>query len=210
MTVTCYAMRSAKKSLQGVWKAFDDATFGPKNTLNLRESLPSAAEARRRVEAWLRERQVNSASEVLIITGRGNNSPNGISLVREGVLGLLAMLRRRGVVGEWREHSPGSFVVKLAPITAMLDAPRRKKDRDALPALHSPQSLTALDPATVELLRKLAVRSLEQLGVKDPTKFIESEMLAKFNLLAAGVTPGVESEERLRRAIAAALDQLDE
>ena len=45
--VTYSAMRSAKNSLHGVWKAFDDATFGPKNTLNLRESLPSVAEARR-------------------------------------------------------------------------------------------------------------------------------------------------------------------
>jgi hypothetical protein len=203
-------MRSAKKSLHGVWKAFDDATFGPKNTLNLRESLPSTAEARGRVEAWLRERQVSRAKDVLIITGRGNNSPNGISMVREGVLGLLSVLRRRGVVSEWREHSPGSFVVKLAPIGAMLDAPRRKRDRDLPAQARPPQSLDGLDSATVELLRKLAVRSLESLGVKDPTNFIESEMLAKFNLLAAGVTPGVEGEERLRRAIASALDQLDE
>jgi hypothetical protein len=203
-------MRSAKSSLQGVWKALDDATYGPKNTLNLRESLPSAAEARRRVEAWLRERQVNGANEVLVITGRGNNSPNGISMVREGVLGLLALLRRRGVVAEWREHSPGSFVVKLAPIKAMLDAPRRKRDRGSKPEVRSPRSLDALDPATVGLLRELALRSLESLGAKDPTNFIESEMLAKFNLLAAGVAPGVDSEERLRHAIAAALDQLDD
>jgi hypothetical protein len=203
-------MRSAKNSLRGVWKAFDDATFGSKNTLNLRESLPSAAEARRRVEAWLRERQVSRANEVLVITGRGNNSPNGISMVREGIVALLAVLRRRGVVGEWREHSPGSFVVKLAPIGAMLDAPRRKKDRAVSSELPSPRSLEALDRATVELLRQLAVRSLETLGVKDPRNFIESEMLAKFNLLAAGVAPGTEGEERLRRAIASALDQLDE
>jgi hypothetical protein len=92
----------------------------------------------------------------------------------------------------------------------MLDAPRRKKDRGVSSELPSPRALDALDSATVELLRRLAVRSLESLGVKDPTNFIESEMLAKFNLLAAGVTPGAESEERLRRAIASALDQLDE
>jgi hypothetical protein len=59
-------------------------------------------------------------------------------------------------------------------------------------------------------LRKLSVRSLESLGVKDPAKFVESEMLAKFNLLAAGVTPGAGSEEKLRRAIVAALEQLDD
>src|SRR6476620_4419094 len=186
---TCFAMRSAKSSLQGVWKAFDDATFGPKNTLNLRESLPSAAEAKRRVEAGLRERQVSRAREALVITGRGNNSPNGVSVVREGVLKLLSVLRRRGVVSEWREHSPGSFVVKLAPIGAMLEAPRRRRDRGVPAPAEPPRSLDALDAATVELLRKLAVRSLETLGVKEPAQFVESEMLAKFNLLAAGVTP---------------------
>jgi hypothetical protein len=203
-------MRSGKTSLQGVWKALDDAAFGPMNILNLRESLPSAPEARRRAEAWLRERQVSRANEVLIITGRGNNSPNGISMVREGVLGLLAILRRRGVVAEWREHSPGSFVVRLASIGAMLDAPRRKRDRAVRSEPQSPRSLNALEPETVELLRKLSVRSLESLGVKDPAKFVESEMLAKFNLLAAGVTPGAGSEEKLRRAIVAALEQLDD
>jgi hypothetical protein len=92
----------------------------------------------------------------------------------------------------------------------MLDAPRRKKDRAVSSEVPSPRSLDALDPATVELLRQLAVRSLESLGVKDPRNFVESEMLAKFNLLAAGVAPGTEGEERLRRAIASALDQLDE
>ena len=28
-------------------------------------------------------------------------------------MGLLPSLRRRGVVTEWKEHTPGSFVVKL-------------------------------------------------------------------------------------------------
>src|SRR5436309_2571191 len=70
-------MRSSKVSLHSVWKAFDEATFGPKNTLNLRESLPTAADARHRAEAWLRERQISRASEVLVITGRGNQTPGG-------------------------------------------------------------------------------------------------------------------------------------
>jgi hypothetical protein len=114
------------------------------------------------------------------------------------------------VVAEWGEHSPGSFVVKLASIGTLLDAPRRKRDRAVPSEPQPPRPLSGLEPATVELLRQLSVRSLESLGVKDPRNFVEAEMLAKFNLLAAGVAPGVESEERLRRAIAAALEQLDD
>src|SRR5207244_9938241 len=142
-------MRSSKVSLHSVWKAFDEATFGPKNTLNLRESLPTAADARHRAEAWLRERQISRASEVLIITGRGNQSPGGVSAVRAAVVSLLPALRRRGVVSEWREHSPGSFVIKLGTISSLLTAPRRKRDRAMKEAPSDPQVLAALDSPTL-------------------------------------------------------------
>src|SRR5438105_14094129 len=107
-------MRSSKPSLHSVLKAFDEAEFGVKNILNLRESLPTAADARYRAEAWLRERQISRASEVLVITGRGKQSPGGNSAVRSAILGLLPLLRRRGAVTEWRVHSPRSFVRKPA------------------------------------------------------------------------------------------------
>jgi hypothetical protein len=68
----------------------------------------------------------------------------------------------------------------------------------------------ALDGATVKLLRRLAIRSLESLGVRDYEKFVDAEMLTKFNSLAAGIPPGEGSEARLREAIVAALDQLDD
>ncbi len=203
-------MRSGKNSLHPLLKALDEATFDQKNILNLRESLPTAADARFRAEAWLRERQVSRAGDVLVITGRGNQSPNGISRVREAIVALLPSLRRKGVVSEWREHSPGSFVVKLASISSLLDAPRRKRERNASIAIPSPRALTGLETSTLSLLRRLAIRSLESLGVRDPEKFIEAEMLSKFNSLAAGVTPGSEGEARLREAIKAALEQLDE
>jgi hypothetical protein len=203
-------MRSGRVSLHSVWKAFDEAEFGTKNILNLRESLPTAADARHRAEAWLRERQVGRATDVLLITGRGNQSAGGVSPVRAAIVALLPLLRRRGVVTEWREHTPGSFVVKLGTISSLLDAPRRKKDRVSAAAPADPRSLTELEPSTLSLLRRLAVRSLESLGVQHPEKFVEAEMLSKFNSLAGGVTPGVEGEVRLREAITAALDQLDE
>jgi hypothetical protein len=203
-------MRPGKVSLHPVWKAFDEVEFGQKNTLNLRESLPTAADARFRVEAWLRERQVSKASDVLVITGRGNQSPNGVSPVREAILALLPLLRRRGVVAEWREHSPGSFVVRLASISSLLDAPRRRRDRKSSTPAPNPQSLEALESSTITLLRRLAVRSIESLGVRDAEKFIEAEMVSKFNALAGGITPGAEGEARLRAAIVAAIEQLDD
>ena len=203
-------MRSGNVSLHSVWHAFDEAEVGPKNTLNLRESLPTAADARYRAEAWLRERQIARASEVLLITGRGNQSPGGISAVRAAIVGLLPSLRRRGVVAEWREHSPGSFVIKLGSIASLLEAPRRKHDRTPSRSLPDPQALAGLDGPTLSLLRQLAVRSLETLGVREPEKFIEAEMLSKFNSLASAVTAGPEGETRLREVISAALEQLDE
>jgi|SRR5689334_10218739 hypothetical protein len=203
-------MRSGKVRPDLVWKAFDEAEFGAKNSLNLRDSLPSAADATFRTEAWLRERQVSGAKEVLIITGRGNQSPDGVSVVRKGVLNLLPTLHRRGIVSEWREHSPGSLVVRLQPITSLLNAPRRKRDRDAPTASADPQALSALDKSTLKLLRTLAIRSLDSLGVRDAEKFIEAEMLDKFNSLAASIPPGEGSETRLQKAIATALEQLDE
>jgi hypothetical protein len=203
-------MRSGKVSLHSVWKAFDEAAFGPKNILNLRESLPTAADARFRAEAWLRERQVSRANEVLLITGRGNQSPGGISAVRAAIVALLPALRRRGIVIEWREHTPGSFVVKLGSISSLLDAPKRKRDRALVAKPADPRSLAELESSTLLLLRRLAVRSLESLGVRQPEKFVDAEMLSKFNSLAGGVAPGVEGEARLREAISTALEQLDE
>ena len=203
-------MRSGRVSLHPVLKAFDEAEFGVKNILNLRESLPSAADARYRAEGWLRERQISRVSEVLVITGRGNQSPGGVSAVRTAILALLPSLRRRGVVSKWREHSPGSFVITLGSISSLLDAPRRKRDRGANAGPPDPQLLAALDSSTLSLLRRLAIRSLETLGVREPEKFVEAEMLTKFNSLAAGIPSGEGSEARLREAITAVLEQLDE
>jgi len=112
-------------------------------------------------------------------------------------------------VSEWKEHTSGSFVVRLASISSLLDAPRRKRERGAIQETSNPDSIKALDSSTLSLLRRLAIRSLESLGVRDPTSFVEAEMLAKFNSLAGGITPGAEGEARLREAIKAALEQLD-
>jgi hypothetical protein len=46
--------------------------------------------------------------------------------------------------------------------------------------------------------------------VRHTDKYVDAEMLSKFNSLAGGVAPGVEGEARLREAITTALEQLDE
>ena len=114
------------------------------------------------------------------------------------------------MIVEWNEHSPGSFVVSLAPISALLDAPRRKRDQQDSPLTSTPASLDGLERSTLELLRKLAQRSLEALGAHVPQKFIEAEMLSQFNTLAPGVQAGADGERRLREAIVSALEQLDD
>src|SRR3954468_15927116 len=115
--------------LKGLQQAFDEARFGAQRTLNLRESLPTADQATVRTDSWLRQQQIDQAGEVLIITGRGNNSEAGFSVVREAVIRLLHVLRRRGVVSCHQEHTPGSFVVSLAPVSALWEAPKRNDGR---------------------------------------------------------------------------------
>ena len=202
--------------LTGLRQAFDEARFGAARTLNLRESLPTAAEAVARTEAWLRQQQVQQpattreGSEVLIITGRGRNSAGGISVVRDTVLGLLHRLKRKGVVAMHQEHSPGSFVVTLAPVHALWEAPKRTRHEELPPAPTEPASLEPLDRETRTLLRHLAERSLEMLGLRgDRDAFVEGEMLRQFGAIAGTLGPGPKREERLRAAIRLALEQYD-
>src|SRR4051794_3816358 len=113
------------EGLKGLRQAFDEVRFGAQRTLNLRDTLPTAADAVARTEAWLRQQQVERAEEVLIITGRGNQSEGGVSVVRDAVIRLLLVLKRRGVVRGHDEHTPGSFVVTLADVSALWESPKR-------------------------------------------------------------------------------------
>lgn len=202
-------MRHPKRriGLNGIRSAFDEVRFGSQRTLNLRESLPTPEAASARAEAWLRQQQVDRAAEVLIITGRGNQSEGGVSPVREAVLRLLHVLRRRGVVSGHTEHTPGSFVVRLAPVSALWEAPRRKGGRGAEPYPATPPALEALDDTTRGLLRALAERTLDTLGVKEPARFVEGEMLKQFSVIAKAVGGAPGREDRLRVALRNALDQ---
>ena len=201
-----------KQGLQGLRQAFDEAQFGGGRTLNLRETLPTAAEAVARSEAWLRQQQAMPAggdhTEVLIVTGRGNSSEGGVSVVRGAVEGLLHRLRHKGVVRGHREHTPGSFVVTLAPLRALWEAPKRQRAAPEPPP-PEPPSLDALDSTTRRLLRDLAERSLEQLGVRDRDRFLEGEMLKQFGAIAGTLASGPQREARLQAAIRLALEQYE-
>ncbi|MFL5619712.1 MAG: hypothetical protein ACJ79A_15120 [Gemmatimonadaceae bacterium] len=198
------------RGLAGLQQAFDEVRFGALRTLNLRESLPTGAEAARRVDAWLRQHQVQQSGELLVITGRGNNSESGIAVVREAALRVFHDLRRKGVVEEFSEHTPGSFVVTLAPMQAMLDA-RHRREPPSIPAVPAaaPPTLSALNDSTREQLRILAERSLDVLGVRERGPFVENEMLRLFGELAAGAGHGPDREARLRAAIERMLAEVD-
>jgi hypothetical protein len=198
-----------RPTFRALHQALDEARFGAARTLNLRGELPSAARAVARAEAWLREKQVARVGDVLVITGRGNQSIDGVSVVRESVLRLFTSLRRRGVIAAVQEHTPGSFVVRLAPLTALRDAPRRRRERGSPPPA-DPASLAALAPETRAMLRRVALRALEELGVQGSGAFVESEMLAQFSLVAAAVPDGPDREARLRAALAAHLQAYDD
>ena len=190
-------------------QAFEEMRFGVTRTLNLRTSLPTASEAAHRVEKWLRQHQVQQSGEVLVITGRGNNSEGGIAVVREATLRVLYEQRRKGVVDRFAEYNAGAFVVTLAPFKSMFEAASRRREHTPLPPPASPATLAALDEHTRQLLRALADRSLEALGVRDRQPFVVTEMLRLFGSLAATVGTGADREQQLRQAITVAMSEYD-
>jgi hypothetical protein len=194
-------------------QALDEIRFGPTRTLNLRASLPSAAQAVQRTDGWLRAKQLEGAREVLVITGRGNQSYARVPVVREAVRRLLNLLTTRGVVIDHSEHSPGAFAVRLAPATSVRSTSggaRVMPPGDA-PRV-DPPALDGLSGTTRERLRTLAFATLHALGVRDPSPaFVHDEMarqcaeLAK--LIPTSASAG-EQEERLRAAIERAMNAL--
>ena len=191
----------------GLQQAFDEVRFGAPRTLNLRTSLPTARQAAERIENWLRQHQALKSGEVLVITGRGNNSEGGVSVVREAAIRVFHEMRRKGVIKEFSEHTAGSFVVGLAPMSAGTAAPGR--ERTPLPPPASPPTLASLTRDTRQELRVLAERSLDALGIHERGAFLEDEMLRLFGVLAKQITPEEDREKALRRAIVAAMDDYD-
>ena len=179
--------------------AFDELRFSGLNTLDVRSSLPTSAEAERRLEAFLRERQMAKATELLVITGRGRQSVDGVPVVRPAVVAALGRLRRLGVVEAWQEHTPGSFVVTPAAITALFDAPRRHGDRASAVVVNAGE-FAGLDPETRSALRELAIRALHGLGVPADERFVLDEMQRQFSMFGRSIPSGPDRDALLRAA----------
>jgi hypothetical protein len=200
-------MPQRRGRLNSVRNALDEARFGAERTLNLRATLPTPQDAVARTDQWLRLQQSRKGGEVLVITGRGNQSPGGVSVVREAIAKLLAKLKRLGVVASVDQHTPGSFIVTLAPMRALLEAPRRHRGAEDLqpPTV----ALSGIDRATHDLLRQLAQCALDRLGVRDHEKYLEDEMRRQFSLIIAGLPSGTRRDEHLRAAIERALAEYE-
>jgi Smr domain-containing protein len=194
--------------------ALDELRFGRNGTLNLRASLPTAAEAVKRTESWLRMKQAEGAREVLVVTGRGNQSFARVPVVREAVRRLLSFLSTRGVVADHSEHSPGSFAVRLLPLNASMSRAASGTGPAAVLLPLDPPTLDGLSPDTLEQLRILASGTLQALGVRDPSPaFIEDEMQRQCAQLAATLPGAATADARevlLRASITRAIERLDD
>ncbi len=196
-----------------LFRAFDEARFGASRTLNLRAQQPTALQAAKQTEQWLRRLQVESGKqrEALIITGRGNQSVDGFSPVREAIAKLLPSLRRRAIISGYVEHSPGSFVVTLASVNSMLEAGKRRREKKDTSDPVRNKLLADFDSETAQALRDLASATLSALGVATPTiEQEESEVARQFSRLVAALPNNPDREALLQQAIQRALEELED
>jgi hypothetical protein len=185
--------------------SIERARFGPLRTLNVRVSLLSGEESARRVESWLRSKQVELSGDVLIITGRGAGSIGGVPVIKESTLRVLNRLRRAGVIQAFGEDTAGSLVVQLAPLRSLLEAPvRRKGLQSSIPK--NKASIQGLKSETRDQLHYLASRAIDALGVKKPSESqILTEMERHFSVFARTAPVGVDTDRWLNSAISRAL-----
>jgi hypothetical protein len=159
-------------------------------------------------------KQAEGAREVLVVTGRGNQSFDRKPVVREAVRRVLALLSTRGVVVAHSEHSPGSFAVRLAPLGAAAVRQASGESADPAPTL-APPTLDGLSDETREQLRILAEGTLQLLGVRGASpSFVYDEMVRQCAQLAASIpttaASASEREHALQAAIARAIERLDD
>ena len=199
-----------KQTAVGTAAALERVRFGPLRTLNVRASKLTRQDSAARVEAWLRSKQVELTGEVLVITGRGAGSIDGIPVVKEAAQKVLNRLRRLGVIESYGEDTPGSYVVRLAPLRSLLEAPARRRN-PAPAATRRLPDIEGLRPATRDRLRYLASRAIDALGVKAPSEAqLDSEMARQFSMIARTAPAGIDGDKWLDGAITKALREYAE
>jgi hypothetical protein len=67
-----------------------------------------------------------------------------------------------------------------------------------------------LTPQTRDLLRKVSLRALEELGIRDPEPFVQREMLDQLSCAIRSIPDRADREERLRAALAMLLAEYDD
>jgi hypothetical protein len=165
----------------------------------------TGAESAARVETWLRSKQVELSGDVLVITGRGAGSLGGVPVVKEATRRMLNRLRRLGVIESFGEDTPGSFIVALAPLRSLLEAPARRRT-PAPAAARQSSGIQGLKRETRERLRYLATRAIEALGVKDASDgLVAEEMVRQFTMIARTAPPGADADRWMNGAISRAL-----
>ena len=190
--------------------AFERVRYGSTRTLNVRAGQYTGEEAAARVESWLRSKQVELSGDVLIITGRGAGSLGGIPVVKNATVRVLNRLRRHGVITTYGEDTAGSFVVELAPLRALLEAPARRRS-PVTPSRHRLPSINGLSSATRERLHYLANRALEALGVQHASEDqIAGEMVRQFTLIARAWSGGTDTNAWIDAAIRKAISDYAE
>ena len=195
-----------------LYRAFDEAQFGDARTLNVRDGLPTGAEAAARTDSWLRLKQVEGVREVLVITGRGTHSISALPVIKTHVARRIAALRRAGVVASVTEHTPGSYVVRLSPMSSMLAASERSSSRsgEGRKGQNLPPSIASLTPETQRIVRDLAERTLVSLGVRNTSSsIINDEMERQTALLTRSMPRDAERENWIRRAALRVLNDLE-
>jgi CheY-like chemotaxis protein len=129
---------------------------------------------------------------------------------KEATQKVLNRLRRLGVIDSYGEDTPGSFIVSLAPLRTLLEAPARRRTPAPAPTRRLPP-IEGLRPATRDRLRYLASRALDALGVKEPgDALLEGEMARQFSMIIRTAPAGIDGDKWLDGAITKALREYAE
>jgi hypothetical protein len=99
----------------------------------------------------------------------------------------------------------------VAPLKAMIEAPRMRTGRKSPVTVADPAELAALPEDVRALLRSVAALSVQRLGVRDPSDaMIADEMRAQFATIAPSVVSAPDRNVALRDVAQRLLRELHE